>query len=780
MKETNCKKKNQGSTLLMVVVAIAFIGMLSSIVLSISMINFQMKTIDLQSKKNFYTAEETMQEIKGSLGELSAKAMEETYAEVLSKYSNLTESGTCISEYFDFRFLTNLKDLLEAGASLGQYNADTIRSHMCKEARTNFVSSNNTMDAQVMASRRDKHMNLKLKDIEIECKDANTGQKTTIKTDIIIYSPGMTFSTTSAYPEFTKYAVVANQQLDSQIGNNTINGDVYAGANGVISVGGTLSIVCNSLITRGNIETQNDAKLTIGDGSKTPDVYAENICTTKKGTNTNPAELTINGNCFVSNDLVLNAPKSNVAISGNYTGFSYNKTNSADDDDKNNADFSSSILVNGKGSSLNLNGLQSLYLAGRSYISNSSGPSAGIPMGQSIGVKSNQTLYLVPEKYLINNAHNPMTAPEFDALPYGVISAVMPKSDIAMIDPTLASFLSDPVATTYRYVVPLSGGSTAELVYFYWNFVDGKAANDFFEYSIRNNEENHSKYEVFKEQMDNYIDPSGSRISINSNIIQKNAGSLFRYDSTNGYVKMSDSVTNPFANPDNPDDTSLQQLNKIANTYVKKQLNLSAVNVTTTDLRLADKTQNPIFESLISYNSTQSLIAEEAAIGSDKGFNDEGSAKVKKFAIDVDGVSGDDAYIVIVDNPGSGSSNIFNISSIQSGANPLGGLATDASKAALRGIIIATGDVQVNTAFDGLIIAGGKVMLGNSQLRADPQLVRQILDYGFRNYYTTPAQYQFLHYFKQYQYGVGSKSGNSGTVDIATNIVYENWTKNAD
>ncbi|NLO08600.1 MAG: hypothetical protein GX129_01865, partial [Clostridiales bacterium] len=61
------KLNNQGSTLLTVIIIIAFIGILGSMMLSVTMTNLQMKMIERKSKENFYTCESTLDEMRTRL-----------------------------------------------------------------------------------------------------------------------------------------------------------------------------------------------------------------------------------------------------------------------------------------------------------------------------------------------------------------------------------------------------------------------------------------------------------------------------------------------------------------------------------------------------------------------------------------------------------------------------------------------------------------------------------------------------------------------------------------
>lgn len=129
--------------------------------------------------------------------------------------------------------------------------------------------------------------------------------------------------------------------------------------------------------------------------------------------------ININANIFALNDLTLNADKSSAVIKGNYYG--YNEGGLADilhkktgrDDGGNSA-----IIVNGSKSSLDMKGINNFVLMGKAYIdftsdkatdANAMDAAIGldptsysevVPTAESVAIKTNQQLYLVPPDFL--------------------------------------------------------------------------------------------------------------------------------------------------------------------------------------------------------------------------------------------------------------------------------------------------------------------------------------------------------------------------------------------
>ena len=58
------KTDNKGSAMVVVIIAMAFIGILASVLMYMSLLNYQMKANNLQAKDNFYSAETVLDEIR--------------------------------------------------------------------------------------------------------------------------------------------------------------------------------------------------------------------------------------------------------------------------------------------------------------------------------------------------------------------------------------------------------------------------------------------------------------------------------------------------------------------------------------------------------------------------------------------------------------------------------------------------------------------------------------------------------------------------------------------
>jgi len=117
MKKNNFRLKklnNKGSALVVVVIVIAFITILATLILYLSVMNYHMKGNDYRTKVSFYGAEIPLEELRVSLAVEFSKACDESYKAVLTQYGNLVDgTGEARKAEFVGGILTELKDVYD-------------------------------------------------------------------------------------------------------------------------------------------------------------------------------------------------------------------------------------------------------------------------------------------------------------------------------------------------------------------------------------------------------------------------------------------------------------------------------------------------------------------------------------------------------------------------------------------------------------------------------------------------------------------------------------------
>ena len=72
--------------MVVVIIAMAFIGILASVLMYMSLLNYQMKVNNLKAKDNFYSAETVLDEIRTAMGERVSASVGSAYELVLKNY----------------------------------------------------------------------------------------------------------------------------------------------------------------------------------------------------------------------------------------------------------------------------------------------------------------------------------------------------------------------------------------------------------------------------------------------------------------------------------------------------------------------------------------------------------------------------------------------------------------------------------------------------------------------------------------------------------------------
>lgn len=828
MKQRMNNKNKKGSSLVFVIIAVAFVGILSTIILRATLINVETKGTDRSIKKNFYSAEAVTDKLNIALENISQEAMKKAYVDLLQSYAadgiNTTDQNT-IQNKFAKRYLNNLIGILAPGQAMTAANdlapGVTYEPRQLKEYMKNALTTDGEPDVSDFIDMEDHDKNalltlqygdesdydaeryLLLKNVKvkyIENKgDTDRAVSTWITTDIKMVVPKLNFEGGNIYPDFTKYAIIGNDKVDALNSTKTasVNGNVYAGLNGlnVSGQGDTLSISGSSsrLVTRGNINVQQSGGLTLGSQDNPIEVWAENYTTSVLKDSTSEAKLTVYGDSYVHDDLSLDGPRSNVKfLEGKYFGYSFNKNNAGDTDSGNevNSQYSSAIVINGKHSSLFMGDKMSeILLGGRAFISRNQdsgteiGNKAGssmrkdIPIGESISVKSDQNFYLVSNDDLSEGFTNPMLIGKYKTL---INAGKSPMSDSSA--KTLKSYLNESEPVT-NYVYDLSGTSTdAAMVYFYYNFKNQSAADRYFKNYCDKNE---MGKKIVSSQ---YLEfPSGLDISISQNLSLLTVGNALTYSSkADGLQSQDGNITE-----DNEDYYKKESVQKAAK-YKSYQLTLTdgdwskyiqtGISDGEGGFDLTDKKESPIFDSLMTKDGSSYVFVNEAKqSGNLYGFQTlKNSIKYKAVPVDV---KGKNAYaIFVVETNDIGNTSLEMGTEIPVGLQSVLNAAGITNSNDTVAIVVSNCNIQVDCNFRGLVISKNTVSFSGSNVKvtAESAMLQDMFSAQKSKEGSVGLDQRFLKYFEAFSgisYGedVGSAQDS---VDFSSCIKYVNWKKN--
>lgn len=314
MKGNRFKQDNRGASLLAVLVLMVVVSLIAVVITKITIVNIEMKEVERGTKKNFYSADELMDNLRAGARELAEQSLEKAYADVLENYLTYSASGGDVQKVFATRYMDGLQkqfaenhtdpavgasDTMDASGNVAYrvsgYDTDTVKSCI-KEAADQgcyIPATDPKYEVDYGAGT------FTLKGVQIRYKDAQD-YETTIKTDLVFSTPKMNFSGRGQVQEFMRYALIADRQINIGAQNVTVDGNVYAGADGIYaSTGGNGTIKGKTVLTRGDIVTESGSDLTVGDGGSS--IWAENIKTSSAGTN-GASSIHMNGNMYVADD----------------------------------------------------------------------------------------------------------------------------------------------------------------------------------------------------------------------------------------------------------------------------------------------------------------------------------------------------------------------------------------------------------------------------------------------------------------------------------------------
>lgn len=743
MKKNSFHKDDRGASLLAVLILMVVVSAIAVVITKITIVNIQMKEVERGTKKNFYSADAIMDDLRTGAREQAETALENAYVDVLQHYVDYTSGGknaqyvfkqnymNGLEKYFADPMKTKVDTTNDEGSvvyRVAGYDADKVKGCILDGTQRGcFVApADPKYEIDYGAGT------FTLKDVRVVYKDAQD-YETTITTDLVFSTPDMNFSGQSQVQEFMKYALIADDQINVNASNVTVDGSVYAGVGGIVASGnGTGELKGRMILTRGDIVADMGSALKVGDGNSS--IWAENLMTTGKSA----ATLDVNGNMYVADDLALNAKESKVTLQGNYYGYNFQKNYGAGDTVATDADFSSAIMINGKSSSLNIQNLKYLLLAGRTYISRGNNSSnTDIQMGESIAARTNQLAYYVPERY-VKVESGESTLLKWNDAPQNVTIGEkeypIGESDYA------ASIHVDPVKLDgwLNHANPIVPYYYTNGVNYYLNFKSQQDANEFYAAYYAGNTGKAGGL------AGTYLDKNALIIDENNKMIMTLSGDIM-YRTKPEEMFQEKAVT---IEPDNWKDSAgllWDYCSKLAVSYKSLELGLKdfGQSVTPDQVRFSvtdenghekiDKSIDPLFDKLIDRSALQEEIAKHKNPG-DTGFTVYHPA--------------DDVYLI--DNTG----------------------VYDLPTSITKGIVVATGSVKVSGNFEGLIISGGKVTFdANVQVKGNKLLVSNL----FKEDQSRQAPL-FSKFFRDCS---GTAASNiSGQLDLDSYINYDEWKKN--
>ena len=668
------KKHNEGASMVAVLMAILFVMTLGGIVATVTITNVRMRQVEESSKRNFYSAEMIMDEIAVQLNNKAAEAMQLAYTDILSDYRNIMVKGGSLQKEFAYKYMKQMEkifcdksrdtmttsdthDSTKSVFVYGYYKPDDIRSKLPEDYQECFVTD--SADSAFSADYEDGLFTLY--GIKVDYID-DYGYETIISTDMVFRTPVLNFDSGYKVKDFMKFALIADNQIKLPGFNNiTVNGSVYSGPGGIyVKSADNVSFKGNTIVTRGDINVESGSANAVF-GTAASSIWAENIVTSGNGS---ASTTYLNGNIYVADDLSMDGLNSVVTLTGNYYGYNFLKQYDGIDHTEG-ARYSSAIAINGRGSRLDMQGLQYLHLAGRTYIARGINAQDDVRLGESLSVRTNQLAYYVPASFLKKDANGYVAIPadfsDEGEEQYGnYINMTNVRSYLKADEPIAVYHFKNNIGEdVYRY---------------YLSFGSEQLANDFFTaYSALN-----------ANRINAYGNEYADAIIIDDSTLYTFKGDvMYRNSSSSNYQVKSVTIEADRWNK-GEEGVYYDFADQLAKNYMSLQKYLEdwrfhASDITSSDVRFADKWDMPLTGQLLKMSD------------------------IVYYNNEVD-VAGTDDPLIVVAN----------------------GDYTIRSEG--KGIVIVTGDVIVESSFTGMIIAGGTIQLAfdNITITADEMMVAKM------------------------------------------------------
>ena len=423
----NRKRRNSGSSIVIVIIAMAMIGILATTLLWMSYINYKIKVNDIRNKNSFYSAETVMEQIVAGLQKETSDAVAVAYQEVLSNWEELDSESNRYSSFASMYLDTLVKYLRDSEKGDGYYSRDilegyvdtTIWGNVNKTAWNNGTDETDASKAKAPVMELVNGNSLILRNVFVSYMDGD--RLSIVSTDLCLDVPEIVFTQSGSIDDLYDYLLIGNQGISLTQGSGQVTGDgsIYAGTDdkgkGGIIINPASSLAINNgryVISKGEIDVVGPgAGFIVRDAKETgSSVYAKNL-DLQSGT------ISLDSKTYIANDLTLSGSGSRATLTKEYYGYGTSMATGLEGDPTD-QENSSAIIINGQNSTVDMSGVNTLMLAGRAYIGTNTTKEeldqnaaaavedAGkknekaVLMGESITVKGGQIAYLVPTECL--------------------------------------------------------------------------------------------------------------------------------------------------------------------------------------------------------------------------------------------------------------------------------------------------------------------------------------------------------------------------------------------
>ncbi|MBR5360615.1 MAG: hypothetical protein IK123_06975, partial [Lachnospiraceae bacterium] len=380
----NGRKKHKGNALIMVIITVAFVGMLVAMVVYGAYGNFVMKANDTRGKNNFYTAESVLDIINAGIQIDVSDGILDAYTYANKIADSELAVGDTREAVFRQRFVQYMKDKIEDPSNAGQWMPSYLLGKL-KNGRPDdmiWTAVNNGtpgayvgINTAVVDSPPNKlefgegNAYIAIRNVLVVYTN-DQGYVSNIETDIRITTPKMKTAGEQRSASVQEYCLIANNSI---IADTLYNDGTHSGGTNAVEVGGNVNAGKTGLYVANDskvdfLSAPSDAGVDtfyylIGKDMQVEDTdrvtVSDRYTSFWNDIKIKSSRASLDGVMFVADDLDIGGRNSNVTLAGSYYGYGNSPESSSE---------SSSILINGANTTINTASLNELVLSGYTFI----------------------------------------------------------------------------------------------------------------------------------------------------------------------------------------------------------------------------------------------------------------------------------------------------------------------------------------------------------------------------------------------------------------------------
>lgn len=405
-RKTNKQMNNKGAALVLVIICMLFVGIIAAAVLTITLGNVDSAKTSGDSSENFYDTENFVDDLKLYLQKYANQAATMAYA---AQINNISVTGHFDEAAFQSAFNDQLNSIFTDAFVTG--------------INVKAITGQDTVDGLAFNPGTYNTTTHKLEGVEIKFGEGTgrNGYATTIYTDIGFDAEMPDLSkkaSTGAFEyDIDKYILISNNNIELNGANGSVIGNIYSGGNTLVDANGidtsttaALTFSVDRLVVGGKLimdgtATQRYQGFTM-DLADVPEVTSYPTSSAEHDIWAN--EIDVKGKAkikgmdvYLEDDLTISAENAKYETEAGGTLRAYSTVNTITDDATEHRN-SGAVVINGKGSTVDLSALTEIVLAGTAYteipdvaLGGDAATNEYFVQGESITYKSLQTAYLV-------------------------------------------------------------------------------------------------------------------------------------------------------------------------------------------------------------------------------------------------------------------------------------------------------------------------------------------------------------------------------------------------